>query len=66
MVYLFDHALLMVKQKSKHEQYKVYRRVSSNFPPQQIISDARLPVAHPVRATLHLSSRRKPPDEPTS
>ncbi|KAL4061872.1 CNH-domain-containing protein [Scleroderma citrinum] len=26
MVYLFDHALLMVKQKSKHEQYKVYRR----------------------------------------
>jgi RHO1 GDP-GTP exchange protein 1/2 len=27
-VYLFDHALLMVKQKSKHEQFKVYRRVS--------------------------------------
>ena len=27
-VYLFDHALLMVKQKSKHEQSKVYRRVS--------------------------------------
>jgi len=28
-VYLFDHALLMVKQqKTKHEQYKVYRRVS--------------------------------------
>ncbi|KAH7890772.1 CNH domain-containing protein [Phlebopus sp. FC_14] len=26
LVYLFDHALLMVKQKSKHEQYKVYRR----------------------------------------
>ncbi|KAF7982585.1 hypothetical protein HWV62_27595 [Athelia sp. TMB] len=25
-LYLFDHALLMVKQKSKHEQYKVYRR----------------------------------------
>ncbi|KII85858.1 hypothetical protein PLICRDRAFT_56335 [Plicaturopsis crispa FD-325 SS-3] len=25
-VYLFDHALLMVKQKSKHEQLKVYRR----------------------------------------
>ncbi|KAF8519036.1 CNH domain-containing protein [Hysterangium stoloniferum] len=24
-VFLFDHALLMVKQKSKHEQYKVYR-----------------------------------------
>jgi RHO1 GDP-GTP exchange protein 1/2 len=29
-VYLFDHALLMVKpQKSKHEQFKVYRRVSA-------------------------------------
>lgn len=27
-VYLFDHALLMVKQKTKHEQFKVYRRVS--------------------------------------
>lgn len=26
LVYLFDHALLMVKQKSKHEQYKVHRR----------------------------------------
>lgn len=25
--YLFDHALLMVKQKTKHEQHKVYRRV---------------------------------------
>ena len=28
MVFLFDHALLMVKPKSKVEQYKVYRRVS--------------------------------------
>lgn len=30
-VFLFDHALLMVKQKDKHkhEQYKVYRRVST-------------------------------------
>ena len=27
-VFLLDHALLMVKQKSKAEQYKVYRRVS--------------------------------------
>jgi RHO1 GDP-GTP exchange protein 1/2 len=26
-VFLFDHALLMVKQKTKHEQFKVYRRV---------------------------------------
>jgi hypothetical protein len=33
-VFLFDHALLMVKQKTKHEQYKVYRRVciKSLFP----------------------------------
>ena len=31
MVFLFDHALLMVKPKSKVEQYKVYRRVSPPF-----------------------------------
>ena len=31
MVFLFDHALLMVKQKSKTEQYKVYRRVRASF-----------------------------------
>lgn len=30
-LYLFDHALVMVKQKSKHEQYKVYRRVRIVF-----------------------------------
>jgi hypothetical protein len=30
-VYLFDHALLMVKQKTKHEQFKVYRRVGEFF-----------------------------------
>jgi RHO1 GDP-GTP exchange protein 1/2 len=29
IVFLFDHALLIVKQKSKNEQYKVYRRVSN-------------------------------------
>ena len=27
MVFLFDHALLMVKPKTKVEQYKVHRRV---------------------------------------
>lgn len=27
-LFLFDHALLMVKQKTKAEQYKVYRPVS--------------------------------------
>jgi RHO1 GDP-GTP exchange protein 1/2 len=27
-VFLFDHAVLMVKQKTKADQHKVYRRVS--------------------------------------
>lgn len=31
LVFLFDHALLMVKAKSKVEQYKVYRRVGSDW-----------------------------------
>jgi hypothetical protein len=31
-VFLFDHAVLMVKQKTKHEQYKVYRRVGQFHP----------------------------------
>ena len=26
-VFLFDHALLMVKAKTKHEQFRVYKRV---------------------------------------
>ena len=26
-VFLFDHALLMVKEKTKNQQYKVYRKV---------------------------------------
>jgi hypothetical protein len=29
LVFLLDHALLMVKQKSKADQFKVYRRVRS-------------------------------------
>ena len=38
MVFLFDHALLMVKPKSKVEQYKVYRRVSPPLlPPLHVI-----------------------------
>ena len=28
-VFLFDHAVLMVKQKTKADQHKVYRRVSN-------------------------------------
>lgn len=30
-LFLFDHALLMVKPKSKVEQYKVYRRVRFSY-----------------------------------
>ena len=30
MVFLFDHALLMVKSKAKAGQYKVYRRVCTH------------------------------------
>lgn len=30
-VFLFDHAILMVKQKNKNEQYKVYRKVRTLF-----------------------------------
>ncbi|CCA74927.1 probable to GDP/GTP exchange factor Rom2p, partial [Serendipita indica DSM 11827] len=45
-VFLFDHALLMVKQKSKHDQYKVYRRpipleflaVSAADDPSQVVT----------------------------
>ena len=28
-MFLFDHAVLMVKQKTKADQHKVYRRVSN-------------------------------------
>ena len=37
LVFLLDHALLMVKQKNKADQFKVYRRVRQksllNIPP---------------------------------
>ena len=33
MVFLFDHALLMVKPKTKLEQYKVHRRVRTYLLP---------------------------------
>jgi hypothetical protein len=32
-VFLFDHAILMVKQKTKADQYKVFRRVSNRSRP---------------------------------
>lgn len=35
-VFLFDHAILMVKQKSKNEQYKVYRKVRSRLLPHHV------------------------------
>ena len=44
-VYLFDHAILMVKQKSKNEQSKVYRKVSPASPP------------HPTSHSVNHSSR---------
>lgn len=42
-VFLFDHAILMVKQKSKNEQYKVYRKVRARIPPRRLrVSDLSL------------------------
>jgi hypothetical protein len=59
MVFLFDHALLMVKQKSKAEQYKVYRRVSiqSNL---QWRSHSCPSAAYSFRASSCFGSRRFP------
>jgi len=37
LVFLLDHALLMVKQKNKAEQYKVYRRVRYASRPDSLI-----------------------------
>ena len=52
LVFLFDHALLMVKQKRQGEQYKVYRRVR----PLAFSPDWSLPriviAADPPRAPL--------------
>ena len=48
-VYLFDHALVMVKQKSKHEQFKVIRRVCAYFPP---LPQSRLTFKQPIPLEL--------------
>ena len=59
MVFLFDHALLMVKPKTKVEQYKVYRRVRTcpfTWPSPFIFFHSCL--AHPVRIASHLRPRR--------
>ncbi|KAI0791960.1 CNH-domain-containing protein [Abortiporus biennis] len=51
IVFLFDHALLMVKQKSKGEQYKVYRRP---IPLELLVVSApdEFPSAKPSKKTL--------------
>jgi Pleckstrin homology domain len=51
LVFLLDHALLMVKQKNKAEQYKVYRPV--RFVPLLNSPDSisYTAVAHPARAS---------------
>ena len=36
-LFLFDHALLVVKAKSKHEQFKVHRKVNPFIPPPAIL-----------------------------
>jgi hypothetical protein len=41
-VFLFDHALLFVKQKTKNEQYKVYRRVCRDQVWSLLSSDSRI------------------------
>lgn len=58
MVFLFDHALLMVKPKSKVEQYKVYRRVG-NFPAYHTTNEV-LSIEQPIPLELLLVSA---PDE---
>ena len=59
MVFLFDHALLMVKPKTKVEQYKVYRRVRvCNFSLLSCLTIVPFCLAHPIRIAPHLCPRR--------
>lgn len=55
-VFLFDHAILMVKQKSKNEQYKVYRKVRFHFFSTRFDTDAEL-IANTARTTRCRSYR---------
>jgi RHO1 GDP-GTP exchange protein 1/2 len=48
-VYLFDHALVIVKQKSKHDQFKVIRRVRTCSRP---LFQARLTFKQPIPLEL--------------
>ena len=58
LVFLLDHALLMVKQKNKAEQYKVYRRVRFTLCSPACPTMTRFILAHPARASLHHDYRR--------
>jgi hypothetical protein len=59
-IFLFDHALLMVKSKvvNKHEQLKVFRRVSSEW---RCCSLALIVLFPPLYATLRFSSWNSQP-----
>lgn len=58
LVFLLDHALLMVKQKNKAEQYKVYRRVRFVLLPNSPESISYTAVAHSARASPRHRHRR--------
>lgn len=61
-VFLFDHAVLMVKQKAKNEQYKVYRKVCSPqlscFPLDLVPKLIRLCAANTPGTSRRRTSRR--------
>ena len=58
MVFLFDHALLMVKPKTKVEQYKVYRRVRTYHSIWLSLPTSFCCLAHPIRIAPRLRPRR--------
>ena len=71
LVFLLDHALLMVKQKNKADQFKVYRRVREksllNIPPltryYHIADSAGTAAHHRSRRKWHASHRLPPPPQ---
>jgi RHO1 GDP-GTP exchange protein 1/2 len=56
LVFLLDHALLMVKQKNKAEQYKVYRRVSHVQCPSSLTLNDLTTHGSPSHSSFSLSS----------
>ena len=58
-VFLFDHALLMVKQKSKHEQHKVYRRVNYSLMYPQALDNEAARIANTIGASYCRCTRRQ-------